>query len=1128
MFRREPDVASCLMGIHKCSATNFWGVPTALATAVILTVACAPCSWGQILYGSLVGNVTDPSQAAVAGASVTITNQGTGAKRSLITNNDGSYAFVNLDPGEYKVEISKDGFRQHTVNDVAISINAITRVDATLRLGAVTETIEVSGAALALQTDRADIRFDLSSKALANLPLPPGRNYQQLFVTLPGFAPPENAHSIPANPSRGLRMYVNGTTSNTVNTRIDGASSTNIYIPHIAGYVPSLEAIETVNVVSSSFDAEQGLAGGAAINVQIKSGTNEFHGSVFAYHNNNRTKAKPFFLPQGERNPKLVYNQLGGTLGGPIQRNKLFFFGAYEGTFDHKLGTGIGSIPTAAMRAGDLSASRTAIYDPATGAPDGAGRVPIPGNLIPASRIDARVAKILPLYPAPNIAAATPQRNYYAAASFAFHRHTWDTKLNWNISDKLTTYGRASVLRFSSDNPQWFGAKLGGPPIVSGQPGHATGQVYNTTVAGTYIFSPALVMDAYFGYSYMTVDSRQPRLEERVGLDFLGIPGTNGSRLIEGGWPQFAVDNFTAIGITNNFMPMFQDDPQYQWVANLNWTKSAHNIRAGLDIYHLALNQAQPELSGAPFGAAGGFGFAQGQTRLRNGPVGSEFNSFASFLLGVTNRLGRTALIPDELRTRNWQYAAYVRDRWQVNRKLTLSYGVRWEYFPLIRRDDRGIEIYDWDKNKMLICGVGSTPRDCGVPESKKRFVPRFGLAYRASDTVVIRSGYGITNDPYTLIRAFRGNFPVILASDLVSPDGFAPASQLRDGIPIIPAPNLSGGVVDIDGRVALFSLMRGNWKRGYIQSWNLVVQKQFRGWLGELGYVGTRSVDQPGNIDRNAGYPGGGNASRPLNRKFGRVARTSQVAPIGTNTYDSLQAKLERRFAAGIQTSVSYTFSKAMAWVGNENSDGVPRINLPEYFFLNRGRSSIDRPHSFHATGIADLPFGRGKRWVSSGIRAAILGGWQVNGILSLYSGPPFSVTAPGADLNAPGNTQRADLVKRDVQKFGRTGPGQKFYDPTAFAQVREPRFGTAGFNLLRGPGCVNLDAGIFRRFPITERFHLQLRVEAFNSTNTPKFGDPNGDVSSSQFMEVTSTRGLGREGIDERVFRFGLRLGW
>jgi hypothetical protein len=1082
----------------------------------------------QILYGTLTGYVTDPSRAAVAGASVKITIAQTGASRSAVTNDAGLYTFANVDPGAYTVEVSQQGFRTATVNNVAVVINSVVRADVTLQLGSINETVVVAGNALSLQTDRADIRSDFSSSKLTNLPVPPGRNYQQLFVTLPGFAPPENAHSIPANPSRGLRMYVNGTSSNTVNTRIDGASSTNIYIPHIAGYVPALEAIETVNVVTSSWDAEQGLAGGAAVNVQIKSGTNEFHGSAFEYHNNNHTKAKPFFLPPGERNPKLVYNQMGATAGGPIRRNKLFYFGSYEGTFDYKLGTGIGSIPTAAMRAGNLSASRTAIYDPESGVPDGLGRVPFPGNIIPASRIDARTARILPLYPEPNLNVATPLRNYYAARSFAFDRHTFDTKLNWNISDKLTAYGRASILRFRSDNTQWFGDQLGGPPIGGGQPGKAAGQVYNTTLAATYVVSPSLVFDAYFGYSYMTVDSRQPRLDEKVGSQVLGIPGTNGAKFFDGGFPQFAVDNFTAIGIPNNFMPMFQDDPQFQWVGNANWMKGNHNIRAGFDVYHLAINQAQPELSGAPYGASGGFGFSQGQTRLRNGPVGSEYNSFASFLLGVTNRLGRTALIPDALRTRNWQFAGYVRDRWQVNRRLTLSYGVRWEYFPLIRRDDRGIEIYDWDRNQMLLCGLGRTPGNCGIQESRRRFVPRFGVAWRASDTLVIRGGYGITNDPYTLIRAFRGNFPIILASDITSSNGFQPASLLRDGIPVIPEPDISSGVVPVDGRVNLFSLKAGNWRRGYIQSWNLTIQKQFRGWVGEAGYVATRSVDQPGNIDRNTGSPGGGNASRPLNARFGRIARTAEVAPVGTNKYDSLQSKLERRFASGIQIATAYTFSKAIAWSGNENSDGSPRINLPAFFHLNRALSGIDRKHAFHVTSTAELPFGRGKQWVNKGIGAALLGGWQLNGIWSMYSGAPFSVTAPGADLNAPGNTQRADQVKPQVAKLGGTGPGQKFYDPAAFAQVREPRFGTAGFNSLRGPGSVNVDAGLFRRFRITERVNVQFRAEAFNFTNTPKFSAPNADVSSSQFMEITSTQGIGREGVDERVFRFGLRLGW
>jgi hypothetical protein len=322
---------------------------------------------------------------------------------------------------------------------------------------------------------------------------------------------------------------------------------------------------------------------------------------------------------------------------------------------------------------------------------------------------------------------------------------------------------------------------------------------------------------------------------------------------------------------------------------------------------------------------------------------------------------------------------------------------------------------------------------------------------------------------------------------------------------------------------------MENNWRRSYIQSWNLALQKQFRnGWVGEAAYVATRTIGQIGNLDRNTGSPGGGDASRPLNRLFGRTASTRQITGLGTFKYDSLQTRLERRFAAGYQFNIAYTFSKSLGIAGVSDSNGAPRIHLTDYFRLNRSITDIDRPHNLQATAIADLPFGPGKKWGTQGLVSILLRGWQVNTVTGFYSGQPFSVTAPGADLNAPGNTQRADLVKPQVDKPGGAGPGQKFYDSTAFAQVREPRFGTAGFNLLRGPGCVNTDIGLFRRFTITERLSLQFRAESFNATNTPKFSNPNSDVGSSQFMEISSTRGTGREGVDERVFRFGLRLGW
>lgn len=387
----------------------FWGLPV-------------PSAQGQILYGSMVGNVKDAFDAAVPGAEVTVLHVETNQTRSTRTGETGSYTFATLPPGSYEVTVTKTGFRLLKRPGVAITINNVTRVDMQLELGAISEAVTVSGTAAVLQTDRAEVRAEVTARTLENLPVPPGRNYQGLFVMLPGFTPPENRHSIPGNPSRALIFSVNGTSGQSNNTRIDGASSANIWRPNAVAYVPALESIETVNVVTNSFDAEQGLAGGAAINLQIKSGTNALHGSAFEYYNGNGTKARPFFLPPNERKPKLVFNQFGGTLGGPIIKDKLFYFGSYEGTLNHQFAGGRFSVPTPAMRNGDLSASPTPIYDPFTGNPDGSGRTPIPGGQIPLSRIPVAVQKLLHLWPNPTLPGS--QNNYYGAGRFILDRHT--------------------------------------------------------------------------------------------------------------------------------------------------------------------------------------------------------------------------------------------------------------------------------------------------------------------------------------------------------------------------------------------------------------------------------------------------------------------------------------------------------------------------------------------------------------------------------------------------------------------------------------------------------------------------------------------------------------------------------
>ncbi|MGH9628689.1 MAG: TonB-dependent receptor domain-containing protein, partial [Bryobacteraceae bacterium] len=909
-----------------------------LAFVLLAGTSALQQAYAQVLYGSIVGNVTDASNASVPEATVTVTNMETGATRQTQTNASGAYSFPTVASGNYKVEVAKQGFQTTARENVPCTINSIARADLTMQVGQVTESVVVTGLAPDLQTERAEVRTEITSKTLRELPVPVGRNYQQLFRTIPGFTPPSNAHSIPSNPSRSLQYNVNGAASSSNDVRVDGASQFNVWLPHVTAYVPALESIETVNVVTNNFDAEQGLAGGSAVSVQIKSGTNDLHGSAFLYHNNNNTKARPFFLPADRDKPKWVYNQFGGTIGGPIVRNKLFYFASYEGTTDRQFAFTLVDVPTAAMKRGDMSASANPIYDPLTGDNQGNGRTPFPGKIIPQDRINPISRKLADLTPLPNLPGDFINDNFFAGGSYLFDRHTVDSKVNWNATSKFSMYGRLSVLKYDMLNAQAFG-DVGGPPIAGGNPGTGYGNTYSTTIAGTYVFSPNFILDGNFGYTLMGTNVEQPLLDQNVGLDVLGIPGTNGPREFEGGWPRFSVSGFTNLGIDNAFMPYYRDDPQYHWVANANVTKGTHNLRFGFDLAKQMMRHTQPEFPGASHGAQGGFSFAGGPTLLRGGSSSNDYNSYSTFLLGLPTTIGKILQVPDVYVTNTWQQSLYFRDNWQVSRRFKLNYGVRWEYFPFPTRADRGMEVYDFANNKMLVCGVGEVPMDCDVNISKTNFAPRFGFAWRATDTFVIRGGYGITNDPYNLGRPHRTNHPLLLAQNITSPNQYAWAGQFEDGIPPIQAPDLGNGIIDVPDSVAINSVIADEFDRGYIQSWNFTLQKQLAGgFTAQAGYVATRSTKQLGYLDLNAGrIPGAGRDGRPFFPTFNRNVDTRSVQPVGNSKYDSLQAELNRRFANGLQFKVAYTFSKATGVCGVTNSDNEPCINAPEFYHLNR-----------------------------------------------------------------------------------------------------------------------------------------------------------------------------------------------
>jgi hypothetical protein len=1120
----------------------------------------------QVLYGSIVGDLKDATGASVPGATIVATNKGTGLTREAVTDTAGHYNLPDLPAGVYSLKATQQGFKAFEQTAVTVNINSVTRIDITLELGAMGDTVTVSAERPKLQTDTAEVHQNLGAVELTNLPVPLGRNYQQIYRMLPGFAPPANSHSIPTNPARSLEFTANGTSNDQNNTRIDGVSTTHVQLPHVVSYIPTLESIDEVNIVTNSMDAEQGLAGGAAVNVVTRSGTNNLRGSAFEYFTNQHLKAWPMRFDDAALNtgdkPEASYHQFGATAGGPIKQNKLFFFASYESTRDHSTVDRTVTVPLPATLRGDLSMSPTPIYDPLSGNPDGSGRTQFsvspgdpnyalcdtatnPGclNIIPAARLDPIAQQIASHFPANNI--DRERDNYFVSAPFRFDRHQVDSKVDYNVNSRFNLAGTFGVLHYATSVPTVFGDDAVGEPVGgSSNPGHGHGNTYRLTVMGTYIFTPTFLMDAHFGWAKQGTNSEQPGLGTNIGSDVLGIPGANGTRLFESGWPTFQFvegdddGDFATIGVNENFMPYYRNDPQTQYVVNFNWLKNKHNIRFGADIYHMGLNHAQAEFITGGFGAQGGFGFDRGITERCESvdpatgncdatSESSRFNSLGAFLIGQAARAGRTLQVPDEYHVRAKLYSLYVRDRWTVGDRLTLDFGTRWEYFPVPTRPDRGIERYDVQTGKVLLCGVGDVPKDCGIDVSKTRFGPRVGAAYRIGDKWVARAGYGLTNDPYEAMELIRANYPILIQVRLESPNGLTPVRTLSEGIPAIQVPDEGNGVLDIPSDYAWTGYPQ-HLNRGYIESWNVMLQRELP-WkfTGQIGYVATRSVRQLGLVDINAGQViGAGDSGKPLLQRFGRTASTVFLQPLGNGNYNSLQAQAERRFADGVSLAVSYTWGKALS--PNENSSGTPNVAALAYLDRNYALTSTDRAHNLGITNVWQLPFGADRRWLSEkGIASAILGGWQVNNMISIMSGVPFSVFADDTSLNLPGSTQTADQVKPEVVKLGGVGRGTPYYDPSAFAPVTEARFGNTGYNILRGPGLFNWDFGLTREFSLPANVKLQFRMEAFNFTNTPHLGIPDNDVGDGEdFMTITSVQDLAREGIDERQFRLGFRV--
>jgi hypothetical protein len=1081
----------------------------------ILFVATPYSATAQVLYGSVVGTVSDPSGAVIPGATLTLTSKQIGVNRTDKTDEGGRYSFVNVLPGTYDISVTATGFRTFLAKDIDVTPNTIQRIDSKLEVGQIADQVTVEATAVALQTDKSDTHTEITTAAITNMPIGGYRNYQTLINLVPGALPAALQNSITDTPGRALQTHINGGNAQTNITRIDGATSVNVWLPHHVGYVTPEENVEVVNITTGSADAEQGMAGSSAVTLVTKSGTNQLHGSAFEFNNNQHFNSRAFFQAAGTDKPLAIYNNFGGTIGGAIKKNKLFYFLSVDGTRQRQAVPGFYTVPTGAFKNGDFSAVPTVIYDPNTGNANGTGRTPFAGNIIPTNRIDSIAQKIQSYYPSPNFGGASTFANdYFASGGPILSRNYLDAKVNYTVNEKEQVWGKYGRMWATSGGTAVFGI-AGGPGLGGADPGLGNTLIQVATIGHSRTITPNLLLDGVIGYERQGQHVKPNDFGTNYGQQF-GIPNANGPDPLQSGFIDISVTGYTGFGVPN-WMPLQRVEESYTHSDNLTWTHGAHEVRAGFDLVRHHLNHWQPEIGN--FGPRGGLGFAGGETALNGGASPNQYNAYAAFLLGLSDDAEKS--LQNILSTgREWQFGWYVRDRWQVSRKLTVNIGLRYEYYPLMTRAGYGIEQLNPYTNQIEMGGRGNVPENAGISVSKKLFAPRVGLAYRLDDNTVIRAGYGINFDPIPFSRPLRGWYPLVINAASTASNGYTWATTFKNGVPNPVGPDLSTGIVSLPSNVS----ERSPWgyiHRGYVQSWNFTLERKLpQNIVMSAGYVGSHSVHLLADEDINAGFPGSGTANLPFAAQFGRTIPTNMWDGYLSSNYHSLQVAVNRSFAKGLMLKGAYTYAKAIDYT---DDDGWASVgwNWAPVFQRNRADAGFDRTQNLQMAWLYELPLGKGKMLAKSGVAAAVLGGWQVNGIMAAYTGTPFTVGAPGSSLNAPNNTQTADQVNLNVARLGNVGPGQLYFDPTAFAAVTGVRFGSSGRNILRNPGMFNTDLDVTRYFPIKERLKLQFRAQFFNLANSSHFGGVSTSVTSASFMQITSASG-------ERNIRLGLRMQW
>jgi len=1128
----------CLL--RRVSAVGCMCVPIAA-----LALLAPPPAAAQAVKGSLLGNVVDASGLPLPGVNVTITEVSTNISYSTTANESGYYIFSNLKDGTYRVASELSGFKRTIRDGVEVPVNATVRVDLKMDVGALEESVTVIGATPLLQTDRADTGRIIESVHLQEVPLAYNRNFQGMLITVPGATRPARPHSEFFNAQDSLSSNVNGQSRLANNVQIEGIDD-NHRTGLLTTLIPSAEAIETVNVTTTAYDAEFGRAGGAITNVTLKSGTNDLKGSVFVFGNNEKTTSAGYFT---HTDPPTEYLQTGFTLGGPIQKNKLFFFGDYQHILDHAGRTTRATIPPTAFRTGDFSGASTKIYDPMTGNLDGSGRLAFPNNNInqmynpvtdqwsPANRISPIAAAILANIPAPNIAAPIGQANFQQDYVRLKSNDSFDTKINFQISQSDQLSGRVSFLRPSQTDPPVYGIYGGGGKDFSGT---GTDTTYSTGVNYTRTWSNTLVMEARAGMNYFHNTAVSPGDGLTTAKD-IGIPGANLDQWTSGmtridfnasGWNNSSASGNPLVGFSAS-LPWDRSERTVEVATVFTKLKANHTIKFGEDFRHTRDFLLQTQDNGGP---RGDFQFRAGQTALPsdNASQNGFANLFASFLLDLPNVVHRDLKVTDP-GVRFWAFFTFIQDKWEVTKNLTVDLGLRHEYYtPFIGLVDQGgLSNYDKATNTLQVAGYGNVSGSTGVQSYWKNFAPRAGASYRVNDKMVVRAGYGLSTLPFP-DNSYIYNNPVKQNYTAQAINSYQPAGSMKAGFPATSLATIpANGIIDASTKALTsqsFFSVRPDMHEGSLHTYNVAVQRELPGrFTLDVAYVGNYSnsvqTQYPENAAAQIGAPATNtNLYRPLFIPFGKTADVTDWVPL-KEKYNSLQVKLDRRFSNGVLVTTSYTLARGWSYNTGDSNSGIP---TPADLQRSWARTDQDRLHSLNVSFLYQIPVGPDRRWLREGAMSHVLGDWQVGGFFTAQSGLPINFTAPGDNLHAPGNTQRPNITGTPTV-YGNAGPGQLWFDtsPSVFSAPAPNTWGNAPRNgVLDGPKYVNVDGTLAKLLSFPHGIKGEFRVDVFNVLNKPHFERPNASYGSSTFGQIVAVLDSNGGPPDQRSMRFGLRL--